>query len=121
MQVSCIAYINTHINDTGSVIVTQPMGHRTMFFCNMRIFPQYQYLLADCAELVFTCSPEGVANIPAFIELIQYHPIICFVETQINDIHVNNVIIPVGSKGKFKDRIYVSKVKYGGISVIYKE
>ena len=63
-----------------------------------------------------------MANIPAFIELTQYHHINWFVETKINDIlYVDNAIISVGYKGKFKSRIYVPKVKSGGISVIYKE
>ena len=42
----------------------------------------------------------------------------CFGETKIG---VDNLIIPVGYKGEFKSRRYVSKVKYGGIGIIYKE
>ena len=55
------------------------------------------------------------------IELIQSHAINCFVETKINDIDIGNLIILVRYKAKYKSRTYVSKLKYGGRGVIYKE
>ena len=72
-------------------------------------------------SMLNVCSLPSKLDIPDCIELIQYHAINCFVETKINDIDVDNLIIPVGYKGKFKSRIYVSKVKSGGIVIIYKE
>ena len=67
------------------------------------------------------CSLPSKLDIPDVIEFIQSHAINWFVETKINDIDVDNLIIPVGYKGTFKSKRYVSNVKSGGIGIIYKE
>jgi len=72
-------------------------------------------------SMLNVCSLPSKLDIPDFIELIQSHAINCFVETKINDIGIDNLSIPVGYKGKFKSRRYISKVKSGGIGTIYKE
>ena len=72
-------------------------------------------------SILHVCSLPSKLDIADFIELIQSHAINCFVETKINDIDGDILIIPVGYKGTFKSRRYVSKVKFGGIGIIYKE
>ena len=57
---------------------------------------------------------------PDFTEFIEPHTINWFVETKINEIDVDNLCIPAGLNGKFKCRKYCSKVKSGGIGIIYK-
>ena len=59
-------------------------------------------------------------DLPDFVEFIESHTINCFVETKINEIDIDNLSIPAGYNGKFKYRKYCSKVKSGGIGIIYK-
>ena len=66
------------------------------------------------------CSLPSKLDLPDFIDFIESHTINCFVETKINEIDVDNISIPVGYKGKFKCRKYCSKVKSGGMGIIYK-
>ena len=71
-------------------------------------------------SMLNVCSLPSKLDLPGFIEFIESHTINCFVETKINEIDVDNLSIPAGYKGKFKCRKYCSKVKSGGIGIIYK-
>ena len=71
-------------------------------------------------SMLNVCSLPSKFDLPDFIECIESHTINCFVETNINEIDVANLSIPAGYNGKFKCRKYCSKVKSGGICLIYK-
>ena len=71
-------------------------------------------------SMLNVCSLPSKLDLPDFIEFIESHTINCFVETKINEIYVDNLSIPAGYKEKFKCRKYCSKVKSGGIGIIYK-
>ena len=71
-------------------------------------------------SMLNVCSLPSKLDLPDFIDFIESHTINRFVETKINEIDVDNISIPVSYKGKFKCRKYCSKVKSGGMGIIYK-
>ena len=66
------------------------------------------------------CSLPSKLDLPDFIQFIESNTVNCFVETKINEIYVDNLSIPAGYKWKFKCRTHCSKVKSGGVRIIYK-
>ena len=71
-------------------------------------------------SMLNVCSLPSKLDLPNFIQFIESHTGNCFVETKINEIYVDNLSIPAGYKVQFKCRTYCSKVKSGGIRIIYK-
>ena len=72
-------------------------------------------------SMLNVCGISSKLDIPDFTEFIESHTINCFVETKINYLDIDNLNLPQGYNGKFKCRKYCSKVKSGGIGIIYKD
>ena len=72
-------------------------------------------------SMLNVCGISSKLDIPDFTEFIESHTINCFVETKINYLDIDNLNLPQGYNGKFKCRNYCSKVKSGGIGIIYKD
>ena len=72
-------------------------------------------------SMLNVCGISSKLDIPHFTEFIESHTINCFVETKINYLDIDNLNLPQGYNGKFKCRKYCSKVKSGGIGIIYKD
>ena len=72
-------------------------------------------------SMLNVCGLSSKLDIPDFTEFIESHIINCFVETKINYLDIDNLNLPQGYNGKFKCRNYCSKIKSGGIGIIYKD
>ena len=72
-------------------------------------------------SMLNVCGLSSKLDIPDFTEFIESHIINCFVETKINYLDFDNLNLPQGYNGKFKCRNYCSKIKSGGIGIIYKD
>ena len=67
------------------------------------------------------CGISSKLDMPDFCEFIESHISNCFVETKINYLDIDNLNLPQGYNGKYKCRNYCSKIKSGGIGIIYKD
>ena len=72
-------------------------------------------------SMLNVCGISSKLDIPDFTEFIESHIIYCFVETKINYLDIDNLNLPQGYNGKFKCRNDCSKIKSGGIGIIYKD
>ena len=72
-------------------------------------------------SMLNVCGISSKVDIPDFTEFIESHIINCFVETNINYLDIDNLNLPQGYNGKSKCINYCSKLKSGGIGIIYKD
>ena len=75
----------------------------------------------DTISFLNVCGIFPKLQVPDFTDFIKSNSINCVVETKLNEIDVDNLVLPSGYKGKFKCRNYCSLSKSGGIGIIYRD